>query len=150
MCVCVWLLCAHEYVCLGGRKRVSDPLELELQMVESCRMWVLGRKLKFSGSSKSLVTAEASPSQVLGMDSSPSLPWICLFSGVAARGRSVQNAQHAEEEPWEDKRGGLWSQALLSRTCEICLQLPHGSCPPEGRGVAFNPRKPSYLFVIVA
>ena len=33
---------------LGGQKRASELLEVELVMVVSCLMWVLGTKLKSS------------------------------------------------------------------------------------------------------
>jgi hypothetical protein len=34
---------------LGGQKRASDPLELELQAVVSCLVWVMGSELRPSG-----------------------------------------------------------------------------------------------------
>ena len=48
-------MCAFVNVChmsadtCRGQKRASEPLELELQMVVSFLMWVLGTELKSSG-----------------------------------------------------------------------------------------------------
>lgn len=43
-------MCVPRYVhtnvdVYGGQKRVQDPLDLELQMVVNCWIWVLGSKL---------------------------------------------------------------------------------------------------------
>lgn len=37
--VCVWF-CTHECRCPRGQKRVSGPLELEVQAAENCLMWM--------------------------------------------------------------------------------------------------------------
>lgn len=47
MSVCVWV-CA-QCRCCRDQKRVLDPIELELQTVRSCPMWVRGSELKSSG-----------------------------------------------------------------------------------------------------
>lgn len=41
VCVSVWAY-AHEYSIHGGKKRASDFLELELQVVACCPTWILG------------------------------------------------------------------------------------------------------------
>lgn len=44
--------CMHVHVCigtLGSRKRVLDPMELQLQEGVSCLMWVLATELRSSG-----------------------------------------------------------------------------------------------------
>lgn len=46
MCVHTW----YVYVSAGGhRPELSDALDLELQMVVSCPMWMLGAEARFSG-----------------------------------------------------------------------------------------------------
>lgn len=39
ICVCVWV-CAHVCSALGGQKEALDPLELELEVIVGCLMWV--------------------------------------------------------------------------------------------------------------
>lgn len=42
------------YVCTGahkGQKRLSDPLELQLEKVVHCLMWVLGNKTSLRAAS---------------------------------------------------------------------------------------------------
>jgi hypothetical protein len=38
--VCVWVFCPHVWLCPWCLQRLSDPLELELQMVVTA-LWVL-------------------------------------------------------------------------------------------------------------
>lgn len=46
LCLCVFVhVCAGT---LGGQRRASDSMELELQAVVSCRMWASGGKLRSS------------------------------------------------------------------------------------------------------
>lgn len=44
ICVCLCVVCALRCRCLE-RSEVSDPLELELQVVVNHAVWVLGTKL---------------------------------------------------------------------------------------------------------
>lgn len=39
---------SYDFRCLQGRKRTSDPLELESQVVVSYLIWMLGSELKSS------------------------------------------------------------------------------------------------------
>lgn len=114
---CMWL-CAREYRCLGGRSRVSDPLELVLQVSVSCSRWVLGREFKFSGRRTSALTAKASPALRVtyykGVDSSASfLPQICLLPGTAAR-ESLCRKLSTARGALGGQEDGLWPQAPLS------------------------------------
>lgn len=43
-----YFIITYLCVCRGGSKGSSDPLELELQTVESCLLLVLGLKLRDS------------------------------------------------------------------------------------------------------
>lgn len=40
-------VCAHARNALGGQQGASDPLALELKVVVSCHMWMLGTELMF-------------------------------------------------------------------------------------------------------
>lgn len=40
-------VCAHARNALGGQQGASDPLALELKVVVSCHMWMLGTELRF-------------------------------------------------------------------------------------------------------
>ena len=63
VCVCV-CVCVCVYACEcsahGGQKRAPDTLELKLQAVESCLLWVLGTELRSCGRAASALTAEPS------------------------------------------------------------------------------------------
>ena len=61
VCVCVCVCGVH-----GGQKRVSDPLELELQVVVSRLMWVLVTELRSSTrAARALNTLATSPAPKL-------------------------------------------------------------------------------------
>lgn len=45
MCVCLSVLCTHKCTGLGGQRKEPDPLKLELKVVVSCPLWVMGIKL---------------------------------------------------------------------------------------------------------
>lgn len=66
LCVCVSLdLCVYmSAVPCGGQKEESDPLELELQAVLSCPVWVLGTEL--GSSAISPVPKRSSKVQIQG------------------------------------------------------------------------------------
>ena len=55
----VWFICLCIYVhacgTYRGQKRISDPLELELQVVMSCLIWVQGTEIKPSGRASSIL-----------------------------------------------------------------------------------------------
>lgn len=57
--MCVVCLHLSTGVCVNHR-RASEPLELELQVIMSCPMWVLGPELKSSGRAVCTLTAEPS------------------------------------------------------------------------------------------
>lgn len=40
-------VCAHALNALGGQQGASDPLALDLKVVVSCHVWVLGTELWF-------------------------------------------------------------------------------------------------------
>jgi hypothetical protein len=51
-CTCALCVCVCVCVCtIGIQKRVLDSLEVELQEVMSCRVWVLETELRFSARS---------------------------------------------------------------------------------------------------
>jgi len=54
----MWV-CEHACRCHGGQKRASDPLELELQAVVNCPIWVLGATLEASARGASTLTGRA-------------------------------------------------------------------------------------------
>jgi hypothetical protein len=60
VCICasVWL-CVCECSAHGGQKRASDPPELELQVVVSRPLWVLGIELRSSARAAIVPTPEA-------------------------------------------------------------------------------------------
>lgn len=45
MCICMLCMC-RSHICgaCGGQRKLLDPLEMELQEIVSCLMWVLGTK----------------------------------------------------------------------------------------------------------
>lgn len=45
VCLSLWVLCKYIYV--GATEKFSDSLELELHVVVSCSVWVLGSTLLF-------------------------------------------------------------------------------------------------------
>jgi hypothetical protein len=50
MCVCTCMcMLAHECRTCGGERKVLDPMELELEVVVSCLMSVLGIESRSSG-----------------------------------------------------------------------------------------------------
>lgn len=62
---CEWDFFACMYICascacsvLGGQKRVSDLLEMELQVIRSYLVWVLGTKPGYVEEQKMFLTAE--------------------------------------------------------------------------------------------
>jgi hypothetical protein len=47
--MCIYkLVCVHEWSTNGGQKRALDLLELALQAIVVCSMWVLGNGLRSS------------------------------------------------------------------------------------------------------
>jgi hypothetical protein len=55
MCVCM-----YEWIC-RGQKRVSDPLELELQVIRRHLMWLLRTKLRCPARTGSILDLGATP-----------------------------------------------------------------------------------------
>lgn len=45
----------------GGQKKVPDPFEIALQMIECCLTWVLGTKVRISGRAAISLATELSP-----------------------------------------------------------------------------------------
>lgn len=56
VCVCLYLHVGAD--ALGGQKRATNPLELELQAVMSCLTWVLGAEPVSSGRAQAHFSTE--------------------------------------------------------------------------------------------
>lgn len=108
LCVSVYGLCHLGWCTQGGRKRVSDPLELELQEDVSCPVWVLGSKLQSLGRSAS--------APICGAVSPVSFTSITYLSEVSW-------GQCCCDKPCPEQ---------LGRTGFIQLRLPHHSSSSKG------------------
>ena len=78
VCVCVYVSVRMWLCALRGLGRMSDPLELELQVAESCLTWLLGIKLCFSQSAASALNCLPSGPRTENTGFTLSLPLLAV------------------------------------------------------------------------
>ena len=64
-CMCIYINICSLHVCLEGQNRASGSLELKLQIVLSCLMWVIGTGLGSFGRITSAFNSSLQPLRLL-------------------------------------------------------------------------------------